>query len=371
MANSRNAAGVIKTALVRRLRSDWDANNVSSLSQTPLIIQDRPLNSVDEPYIYLYEESSIEVNRAKTSTATDYFIIAQVVTRVPQNEDSSRLRDDMVSEVVRIVDVETQNKLDLQTSGYNVTLQNVDSVFDLDKYEERGGTYFQANVTIMIRADFVGLPSTRNPIQGSNYTFTDFAFTPTGNRIEFGDAGTITGATSYLNQAPWNFVSVAYAQRAGGDGSLTNNVYTVESGDATLGLIATLNYTFAEDSSITTSITNTDNFTRIRSLRYGTIDQGTINQQMLADFTQFQGTNKTFQFGTVNPVGQRISFEGVAGDRLYIVHDASHTIRSLTDAFGFNHLDAFTETTVNGYKVLLQTNPLVFDTSAPIRYIIG
>lgn len=368
---SINGAGAIKTALIMKILSEFDTSAVSGITEVPLIIQDRPLESIVEPYVYLTYEDSFETDVTQTGSSIDYFFNAQVVVRTAQNEDGTRLRDEIVAEVSRIIDTPTSGYIDIETLGFNVYLQNVDSVEELDKIEERGATYFEAAIAINVRANFIGLPSTNPPIQPAQYTFTDFTFTPTQNRIEFGDAGTITGATTYANQSPWNFTSVTYAQIAGGDGSLATNVYTVESGDATLGLIATLNYTFATDNIITQTITDTDNFNRIRSLRFGTIDQGTINQQMLADFSQFQGTNKTFRYGVDNPIGQEISFEGTAGDRLYIVYDAAHTIRILRDQFGFNHLDAFTETTVNGYKVLLQTNPLVFDTSAPIRYTIG
>lgn len=373
MGQNRNASGAIKTALVRKLRADFDVNNVMDLAQIPLIIQDRPLNSIDEPYIYLYEQNSSEVDRTYDESSTEYDIIAQVVTRVAQNDDSSQLRDDIVQEVVRIIDTNSSGYINLETMGFNVYLQNVNGVAELPKYEERGGTYFQANITITLRADFVGLPTTIMPTEASSYSFTNFTFTPnnTDKNIEFGDAGTITGATTYRNQLPWNFESVSYAQISGGDGALTDNVYTVESADATLGLNATINFTFHTDSSVTTSITNTDQFNRIRSLRYGAINQSSISQSDLANFSLFQGTNKTFDFGNVNPTGDAVELSGAAGERFYFIIDANHSITSIRNFLGLNVIEAFSQTTVNGYKIYLQNNPLVYTTTSPIEYTLN
>ena len=362
----------IKTAVTRKLRTDFNHTTVTGLTQDPLIIQDRPINSVDEPYVYIYEEDTIEVQKTKNSSSTDYFIIAQVVVRTTQSDDANVIRDGIVDEITRIVDTDEDNYIQIDNQGYNVYIQNVDSVTAFGPYDEDGATYFQANMTLQFRADFIGVPSTRNPIQAPIYTFADFTFPPTSNRVEVSDAGTITGATTYAsaNQG-WDYVSVMYALISGGQGSLTDNVLTVGAADSPLGLTSTINYRFSSDNTITTSLTANTNFRRIRSLRFGSTTNTSFSAAELANLANFQGTNRTFRYGVENPSGQQISLEGNAGERFYIIFDNTHTINTITDVLGGNNRGAFTLTTVNGYSILLQTNPLVFNTSRPIQYTLS
>ena len=259
MALVRNGASFIKTALVRALRTGFTHTRVPGLTANPLIIQDRPLNSIDEPYIYIYTEEVTETNKTKDRSSNNYFIIAQVVVRVLQNEDGSRTRDAIVDEITNLIDTNTDGYIGLVNDGFNVYEQNIENVILLDKYEERGGTYFQANVTIQIEADFIDLPQDRDPVQQAVFTFNGFTFPPTNNRIECFDSGRITGDTSYpSNNNGWDFRSVTYSLIGGGQGTLTGNNLDVDTNDDPLGLITETNYEFGTDNTISTSITDTD-----------------------------------------------------------------------------------------------------------------
>lgn len=371
MGRNRLATSDLKTGIVRKLRADFDAANVQGITQTPPIIQDRILDSLPYPIIYVDISSVEEVAVTKETSAYEYIATINVLAKTTQKEDGKLLRDEISAEVVRLLDCEPADYIDLTVQGFNIYIQTVEAPDPIEPVNAYGSTFWNTEIDVRFRISFVGTPAQRDPVQPSTYTFAGFAFAPSAGRIEVGDAGTITGATTYpSNNEGWNFVSASYAQRAGGDGSLAGNIYTVESGDSTLGLIATLNYEFGADTSITTTVTNTDNFNRIRSVRYGAIAQSSISADDIANFSLFQGTNKVFDFGNTNPVGDDLFFSGSAGDRFYIVYDSAHTITEIRDEFGFNNIGAFTETTIGNYKILLQTNPLVFDTTSPIQYLI-
>lgn len=369
---SRDGSNEIKTAIARKILREFDVTNVFDISEIPIVTIDRPTPLTPEPFIYVGQPDTDESDVTKSNSARDYNIPIRVATSTLHNTSTEQTRNDIMDELVRILDVQSDNYIDLTNSGYNVRVQNAD-IGSSGVREARGKTYFISNLTVEIRADFIGLPSDRSPVQRSSYTFTNFTLAPNDNArlIEVGDGGTITGALTYPSgNDGWDFVSVAYIVPTGSQGSLTDNVLTIDSDDDPINLQATLNYQFSTSTSITTSITNIDNFRRIRSVRYGAINQSSISQADLDNFALFQGTNKTFDFGNVSPIGDTLRFEGVAGDRFYIVYDSSLSVRSITDQLGNNNIGAFTETTVGQYKVLLQNNPLVYDTSAPVQYTI-
>ena len=371
MAASRYGTRAIEEGLYTRITSQFDFNRIPGLTEAPLVLIERPAPGDIEPYVYINVTDSDEIDISKANSARRYFINIQVVARSQHNQSAEIIRDAIVDEIISIIDVDTEDYIDLANLGYSVYLQNVKGVTPLQT-EERGATYWFGNIDTEIDAEFVGLPVDVPPIQPSIFTPSGFEFTPTGNGFEEFDTGTLTGATTYPSgNNGWDFVSASYSLMAGSDGAISDNVVDIRLDDDTVTIVTMLSYQFGDDTSITTSVTNTDTFTRIRSLRYGATTFETITLNEVRDFNNWQGTNQVFNFGTVNPVGQQVSFTGNAGERFYIIYDGSHSITRLTDGLGFNHISAFTETTVGDYKVLLQTNPLVFDTSQAITYTIS
>ena len=364
---SRNATAPLKTALVRKLRNDFDHNRVQGLTSMPLIIQDRPLNSVDEPYVYFYLEDDLEVDVTKDGSSTDYFMIAQVVVRTTQSADANAIRDGIVDEIKLSIDEGAY--LDLSTSGFNIYLQNVESVALLGPYDEFGATYFQANVTIQVRADFVGLPQNVGPTQAPTFTYSLFRFNPSATGlIERYDGGVITPATTYpSNNNGYNFIDASYSISTGAVGTFANGDYDVPVGGEPLSLDSSLRYEFASDTSITDTLTATTNFPLIDSIRYGAITPQTagtlptLSDDTSATYGLRLLSNWNIEYGTVRPHNETITVAGDADQYIYIILDENVTLTQVRNTIGQNVLAQFDVQTIGAYKIYLNTNPIVFD----------
>lgn len=189
-----NAGGALKTAIVRKLNADLDANSIHGLTQIPIVLQDRPLQSIEEPYIYIYERNSFEIDTTKDIAARKHFIIADVLVRSDASDAATQTRDDIAAEVESIFSV--VNTAEYTTvNDYNVYIQEVESV-DLTVLEDHGATYFRAIIELSFRVTFTGNARTANPVQAPTYMFDGFIFAPSGGAIELHDDGTITGPTT-------------------------------------------------------------------------------------------------------------------------------------------------------------------------------
>ena len=358
---SRDGAAVLKTAIVRRLNSDFQHGRVPGITETPDVLQVRPRPLQGYPYIYVASITDTEVNKTLSGLSSrEYLIHIQVVTRSRHTGTQEATREAIVDEIVRILDADTDDYLDLTNDGYNNYIQNVDTINRVSR-EVGGSTFFIADMELSFVMDFIGLPQTRQPIQQALYTYAGFEFTPTGDRIEMWDSGTITGAASYSsNNNGWDFTSATYALTGGSQGSLSGNVLTVDGDDSPLGLTASLNYEFNTDTSVTTTLTDTDNWTRIRSIRYGVVpnDSAFTDDEAtgtgLRDLSQWGGTNQTFDFGATNPNGLTFEFDRTPGDFMYIVMDSSFTLSTIRESiFNADILNQFNTYVVGGYRVYI------------------
>ena len=363
---SRNAAAPLKTALVRKLRADFDHNRVQGLTSSPLIIQDRPLNSVDEPYVYFYLEDDSEVDKTKTGSSTDYFIIAQVIVRTTQSADANSIRDGIVDEIKLSIDEGTE--VDLTLDGFNVYVQNVETVTLLGPYDEFGATYFQANVTIQVRASFVGLPVDIGPTQAPTFTFSLFRFPPQGRQIERYDAGIITPATTYpSDNNGYDFVDASYSISTGAQGTFANGDYDVTVTADPISLDSSLRYEFGEDTSIMDTLTATTAFPRIDSIRYGAITPQTpgtiptLSDDTSATYGLRNLANWNIEYGTITPHNETVTITGNADQYVYIIIDHEVTLTQIVNTIGQNVIAQFTESTIGDYKVYFNNNPIVFD----------
>ena len=360
MAANRDATRFLKTGVVRKLRSEFSHNRVPGITETPLIIQDRPLNSVPYPYIYIDVVDVSEIDITKDISSYDYLVRVQIVNKTTQQSDGKSVRDAISDEVTHILDVDTDNYIDLLVSGFNNTIQTVESINPLPPTNTFGATYWVTEVDVRFRIDFVGTPQTIDPVQNANFVFSNFAFIPNNNRIEMFDAGLITGDTTYpSNNRGWNFTAVDYALTTGADGTLINNDYTVGADDDNLGLITTIDYEFADDTSITTQITDTDVFSRIKSLRFGVTNDTNITTARLRNLAEWN-----IRFGTVNPDNQQITIDGDIGDHLYIIVDDSHSITSILDTVQTENIRNFNVTIMDGYRIYISRQQVQFDGSS-------
>ena len=145
------------------------------------------------------------------------------------------------------------------------------------------------------------------------------------------------------------------------------------------GLATALQLTSLTEATQNYALMDTTEWNRIGSLRYGVI--ASASQPVFADDTSagtglrdlanFQSTNDTIAFGTVNPVGTTITFDGVEGEWMYMIIDKSQAnIISLIDAFNEDNLDSFENpVTVGEYKVYVQKRALSF--TSPLTFTIN
>ena len=361
---SKDATSQIKTGVVRRLRADFDHTNVDGITATPLIVQDRILNSTPYPYVYVDITSVEETDVTKTGSSYEYVITIDVVNRTTQQADGKALRDAIVAEVVRILEVEVDQYIDLSDEGFDVYVQTVDSPAPLQPINTFGRTFWKTEIDVIFRISEISA-SQSLPVQGNRFTYSGFEFSPINRRVEFYDTGDISPLTTYSSpNNGWNFVSTEVAVSGGADGTYdsdTNN-YSVGANDNTLSLFVEKDYELASDTTQTYTIDETSTFPRIRSFRYGTTTATSFSEADLADLAAFNmGDDRTIEYGQVNPIGQRLVFNGNIGDRFYIVHDAQHEIESLTDTLGTNNLANFSSQEVDGWIVLILNNPVQFN----------
>lgn len=329
MGQSFNASDILRRAIADQLIANFDHTVVTGLASRPVIT--RTITSrTPEPYIYVREEGSIEDFNTKGAESRRHTIAIEIVFNYNSMRGSHIQRDQTVNQVVSICTTEPYP--DLRNMGYDVWLVHDAEVTTLDPFEERGARYFKSIIFI----DYVICELTTGrlePVQDALFTFENFMITPTGRQIECFDAGTIIGATTYpSSNNGWNFTTVDYALVPNAEGTLATNRYTIgETDHGVIGLMTTINYEFATDTTATTSVMDTDNWARIRSLRSGSWDFGTFDPSRnytftaaeLADIEEFRAMNRTIHFGMTNPNEQTIAIQQRIGEHIYIVQDAS------------------------------------------------
>ena len=216
MAGNRLATSYLKTGIIRRLRSEFNATRVPGITEIPSIVQDRIIDSLPYPIIYVDISSVDEIDVTKTGSGYEYIATINVLVKTTQNEDGKRLRDAISDEVVNILDCPTDQYINLEDDGFSVYVQTVESPSPIAPLNAYGSTFWNSEIDIRFRASFVGTPEARIPIQQAIYTYEGFTFEPTGNRVELYDSGDIVGASVYpSNNNGWNWIAVTYSTTAG------------------------------------------------------------------------------------------------------------------------------------------------------------
>lgn len=358
----RNAEAPLKTAIVRRLNADLDANNITGVSMIPIVTQDRPLQGFPEPYIYVRVESSFEIDKNKTQSGRKFFVIADVLVRSDASDAATQTRDDIVDEIERIFSVVNSSDY-VVVPEYRNYVQEVEDI-NITTDESSGATYHRGLVTLSFRLLFEGAPM---PEQTPNFLFRDFTFSPHGRTIELHDAGIITPETTYPDSNGFTFTSAVFTLTSGADGTFDGTDYTVSATDDNLSLDSVLAYTMGTN---TVDLSATNAFNRVRSLRYGASTNDTWTDDTAAVtglqlLSNFQSAKQTIAFNNLSPIGDQIVFTGAeAGDRLYIMYDA--TLPALTTLEnvlqpGGNDLHLFSSQILGGFRIYTQITPLFFD----------
>ena len=365
---SRDASELVKGAIASTLLSDFLHTNIPGISAIPTV--SRTITSrTPEPYIEIGDVNSEEAYTTKDSESREYEVNLKICLKYAPNRSTHVQRERIVDETIRVLTAE--GVFNLSDDGYDVYIVTTGPITRFDTHE-RGAKYYFAIVPLLVTATFVGLPTANQPAQAALFSYGGWRFTPPtseSRNLELWDAGTITGNNTYPSgNRGYNFASVSYALGMNADGTLVSNLYTIDSDDTTISLDTTINYEFATDSTITANVLDSDTWNRIRSLRYGSSSVTTFTdtdtaQSGLRNLASFTGTNRTFDFGQVNPLGRTITLPGVAGEHPYIIMDAAHSPTAITQDLlgGANIISLFTTSIVGGYRIFVLTDPLVAD----------
>ena len=235
-------ASEIRRGIYLKVRDEFNFNNVVGLSKNPPITQ-RATHKLEDPFIYIWSESQLEVNKTKDDESYQYAVRVEVSTKANSNQGGQLQSDQMAAEIYRIFDVPTSEYPNVSDKGYDIYIVEFAETASFIE-EVRGGTYFRKVMTLLVTARYVGFDGSTIPVQLTSYAFNDWMYPPSVRELERYDSGTIIPQTTYPNlSSGWNFVNSTFTIGTGSQGSFTNNIYTLGSADEPVALDSTLNYT--------------------------------------------------------------------------------------------------------------------------------
>ena len=359
----RSGSDEVRRGLFGRINDGFDYQRVNGLTSKPPITQN-PTRQTSEPYIYVFSVREREVDQQKRSTPKEYYLYVEICTRYNSYGGGQRQVNRMMDEVVRAI--RNNGYPDLSSVGYSIYNLTIGEIEEFS-FRERGANYYKARIPVLIRAEFVDLPQDINPVQAINYTYSGFTFAPTNNNIERYDSGAITPATSYpSSNNGWDFLDANYSLPQNVAGTFTGGNYNIPSGGEPLALFSSLRYEFAADNTTTTTLTATNSWNVIDSIRYGAIDPvvngviPTFTDDTAATYGLRDLSNWNIEYGTVSPHNETITVTGTTNQYVYIVVDSNVTLTQIINN-GVNTISDFTTQTVGDYKIYINEQPIVFN----------
>lgn len=371
MANQRSGADEIRAGYAELIRTDFDFRRVSGLTENPAVTQN-PTRFTPEPYVYIYSDSQLERDVTLDDTPYDYKLMIEVCVRYNSYRGGQRQADEILDQVIDLVrGKRLADYPDLSQYGYRIYRANTGEINNLTN-RDRGANYYKLLCELFVTAKFIGVTGSTDPVQAASYSYSGFEFSPTGRGIEMWDAGDIIGASTYSNNNNgYDFVSVDYAKTASGQGTLSGSTLTLDSDDAPIGLLATLNYELGTDTTQTRTITDSDNWARLRSVRYGAVTPAVervrpsftdtaTGEFGLRNLSAWNTATRMVDFGDTQPHGNVVNISLTRGQYSYIVVDQAHTLIGITDnVFGTNVLSQFIRTEVGGYATYVSSRPAI------------
>lgn len=348
----------LKTAIVRRLRAQFRTAAIPYIPSTwNTIIQSKPVDNTPYPYICVEIDSEDIQEAAVTAQGSsyDYFVGIKAVTRSEINADTRETRDAMVSEVQRILDVDYDEYINLESKGFNVYIQTVESV-EISELNEMGTDFYIGNVILKVRMEQIG--SMTSPIANFDFTYSGFNTEPSNYKYELHDAGTITAPTTYEPSNGWIFQSVTYSLGSDSDGTIAGNVATVASGDDLIAIVSVITYESALDSAVTTTVFDRTEFRAIKSPRIGKFTTETVSASDIADLSLW-----TSSFPSVAPNRVEQVIDANSGDFIYIIIDDEYTLTGIKNDLGLDDIEEYTMTSQDGFKVYKLDTAIVYDNS--------
>ena len=191
-------------------------------------------------------------------------------------------------------------------------------------------------------------------------------------QIEQGSTGSITfTSSSYESNNIW------YLDYATSNVSSPLEITGSATGSDSLSISTTAYYNSpagSNDPILSTSVSTTNTYTKIRSVRYGASVESSFTQTQLEDLalwdTTLGGTIGTIIVGDTTPSGNTVTISW-AGDKYhYIVYDSARPNLSNITTNGFSVLSSFTLTTVGQYKVYRSNTLQAGSSGNSITYVL-
>ena len=120
---------------------------------------------------------------------------------------------------------------------------------------------------------------------------------------------------------------------------------------------------------ITTSLAATTSWSRIDSIRYGSVPASAGLQPTFPDDTSpTYGlrllSNWNVEFGTTDPQNQSITITGDKDEYTYIIVNDAFTLNGIRDSLGTNNINNFDVVTDGNYRYYISKTPILFDNSS-------
>ena len=348
----------LKTAIVRRLRAQFRTAAVPYIPSTwNTIIQSKPIDNTPYPYICVEIDNNDIQEAAVTSQGSsyDYFVGVKIVTRSEINADTRESRDAMVSEVQRILDVDYDEYLNLESKGFNVYIQTVESV-NISELNEMGTDFYTGDVMLKVRMEQIG--SMTSPLVRVSQEYAGFNTDPINRQFELHDSGTITMPTTYEPSNGWIFNSVTYELASDSDGTISGNVATLSSGDNLVAISSIITFESALDSAVTTTVFYRTEYEGVKSPRIATFTTNSLSTAQITDVTLWDS-----RFNNVIPNRVEVEIVANANDYIYILTDSEYPLTGIKNDLGLDDIEEYVLTTQDGYNIYRIDTSIVFDNS--------
>ena len=368
-STTRSSADEIRSAIATTIRNNFDYRNVRGLTENPTVTQN-PTRQTTEPYIYVYSVGQVEIDSTKDDTPFQYHVAIEVTLRYNSYRGGQRQGEEIMNEVFSYVRGKNSSEYpDLSQYGFNVyNTTTGDTVEFTDRL--RGANYYKVVTALYVTASWTGQEIQVQPIQEPEFTYAGFSYLPISNNIERYDAGNIVPSQTYdSGNNGWNFTTVDYALPSSAQGVFDGTDYTLTATNEPVAIDSTINYELASDDTITTALSATTSWSRIDSIRYGSVPASAGLQPTFPDDTSATYglrllSNWNVEFGTTDPQNQSITITGDKDEYTYIIVNNAFTLNGIRDSLGTNNINNFDVVTDGNYRYYISKTPILFDNSS-------
>ena len=143
----------------------------------------------------------------------------------------------------------------------------------------------------------------------------------------------------------------------------------VVEGCSAAGLATQIAYDIVVLPVIATTLAATTSWSRVDSIRYGSVPASAGQQPTFPDDTSpTYGlrllSNWNVEFGTTDPQNQSITITGDKDEYTYIIVNNAFTLNGIRDTLGTNNINNFDVVTDGNYRYYISKTPILFDNSS-------